>query len=197
MRYAISGEQGEKKSQILESQRFGGEVLKSVLGPRLEGERPKSAGGKKIRVGETQTFKCRFEGPMLNMAAEYFTHLGVAYTEFSVSEIFSEETDELLQVVNEQGGSGKRKQKTFKSIGHIIPNSTHRKPDTLKCVAIFPGAVTRDVVMSYLDKNRQCMNMERNAHVDYDDFVWGIEAKEEGGEVAISLIPHRRYSSLD
>ncbi len=34
------------------------------------------------------------------------------------------------------------------------------------------------------------MNMEQNAHAAYDNLMWGIEAKEEGGEVRF-----RQYDS--
>lgn len=38
--------------------------------------------------------------------------------------------------------------------------------------------------MSHLNSNiGNTMNMELDAHDDYDDLLWGIEAKEEGGEV--------------
>ncbi|KAF8441024.1 hypothetical protein L210DRAFT_3645268 [Boletus edulis BED1] len=56
--------------------------------------------------------------PVLEMAVEFFTHLGVVFmnpeesklgtsTEFSVSEVVNEETDKLLQQVNEEGDFGK------------------------------------------------------------------------------------------
>ncbi|KAH9987610.1 hypothetical protein BJV74DRAFT_841160 [Russula compacta] len=174
------------------------------------------------------------------MAADYFTHLGVAFmnpggrrsgtgTESSVSEIVNNETDELLQQANEEG-LWKMKAEGFKGIGahifisepyhlpnlcteqsfrrdgiaclltghefkpfnrrgvrpalaHVVPNSVHGKPDTLKCIAMFGGAITRDVVMNHLNSIGNVMNMELNAHGAYDNSKWGIEAEEEGGEV--------------
>ncbi|KAH9987603.1 hypothetical protein BJV74DRAFT_841102, partial [Russula compacta] len=115
----------------------------------------------------------------------YFTHLGVAFmnpggrrsgtgTEFSLSETTNNETDELLQQANEE---------VRPALAHIVPNSVHGKPDTLKCIAMFAGAITRDVVMNHLNSIGNIMNMELNGHVDYDDFKWGIEAEDEGREV--------------
>ncbi|KAF8120553.1 hypothetical protein EV363DRAFT_1474419 [Boletus edulis] len=117
--------------------------------------------------------------PVLDMAVEYFTHLGVAFmsprgrksgtsTEFSISEVINKETDKLLQQVNEEGDFGKRKQELFKALSlkcggsfclltdtefrpcrkfgiypalaHIIPNSVHGKPGTLKYIAMFAAS---------------------------------------------------------
>ncbi|KAF8553638.1 hypothetical protein OG21DRAFT_1523014 [Imleria badia] len=65
--------------------------------------------------------------PVLKMAAQFFTHLGIAFmnpggrksgksTEFSVSEFVDEETDKLLDRVNEEGGFGGRKQGPLKAL---------------------------------------------------------------------------------
>ncbi|KAG6379300.1 hypothetical protein JVT61DRAFT_11755 [Boletus reticuloceps] len=161
--------------------------------------------------------------PVLKMAAEFFTHIGVAFmnpggsksgtsTEFSVSEVVNEEIDKLLHQVNEEGDFGKRKQELLKALSfrrdgdfclltgvefmhskkkpgvysalaHIIPNSVHGKPDTLKCIAMFAGPAARDEVMHHLNNIGNVMNMQHDAHVSYDNLDWGIEAKEEGGEV--------------
>ncbi|KAH9987659.1 hypothetical protein BJV74DRAFT_841593 [Russula compacta] len=71
------------------------------------------------------------------MAAEYyFTHLGVAIknlggresgtdTEFSVSEIVNEKTDELLQLVNEEGVFGERKRETSRALVRIYSSRSH------------------------------------------------------------------------
>ncbi|KAH0827509.1 hypothetical protein J3R83DRAFT_4222 [Lanmaoa asiatica] len=61
------------------------------------------------------------------MAAEFFTHLGVAFmnpgglksgasTVFSVSEVVNEETYKLLRQVNEEGDFGTRKQQLLKAL---------------------------------------------------------------------------------
>lgn len=52
-------------------------------------------------------------------------------TEFSVSEIVNEETDELLQVVNEEGDLGKRKQETLKAFVCIYSPRSHTVPSSL------------------------------------------------------------------
>ncbi|KAI9568493.1 hypothetical protein HD554DRAFT_2098562, partial [Boletus coccyginus] len=75
--------------------------------------------------------------PVLDMAVEFFTHLGIACerltiinmavmnpggrksgtsTEFSVNDVVDEETDKLLQRVNEGGQFGKRKQESLKAL---------------------------------------------------------------------------------
>ncbi|KAF8419964.1 hypothetical protein L210DRAFT_3510620 [Boletus edulis BED1] len=116
-------------------------------------------------------------------------------TEFSISEVVNEETDKLLQQVNEEGDFGKQKQELFKALpfrkfgiypalAHIIPNSVHRKPDTLKCIAMFAGATATDEVVHHLNNIGNVMNMQHNAHSSYDNLEWGIEAKEEGGEMS-------------
>lgn len=58
---------------------------------------------------------------------------------------------------------------------------------------MFAGPITRGVVINHLKKIGNAMNMEPNAYADYDDLVWGIRAKEEGGEVRFYQFPHRRY----
>ncbi|KAF8558052.1 hypothetical protein OG21DRAFT_1481832, partial [Imleria badia] len=160
--------------------------------------------------------------PVSDMAAEFFNHLGIAFrdpggrksglsTEFSVSEVIDEETDKLLQRVNEEVGFGKRNQEYLKALSfkhdgkfclltgaefmpfdkagvhpalvYIIPTSVHRKTDTLKCIAMFAGDDTTSDVVSHLNDISNAMNMELNAESSYDELMWGIEAKEEGGEV--------------
>lgn len=129
--------------------------------------------------------------PLFRMAAEYFTHLAVAFlnpgglksaagTPFSVSDILSMETDELLELAKQEGFE-KRKQEALRRLAferdgaqcvmtgamfkmlptqthlflpilsHIIPNSIHGKPDTLKCLATFAGEQARDLVLKHLN----------------------------------------------
>ncbi|KAG8220712.1 hypothetical protein J3R82DRAFT_3035 [Butyriboletus roseoflavus] len=160
--------------------------------------------------------------PVLGMAAEFFTHLGIAFmnpggrksgtsTGYSVSEAVSEEMDKLVEQVNAKGEFGRRKQECLKALSfrrdgeiclltgrkfapfkkggmlpalaHIIPNSVRGKPDTLKCIAMFAGGSARDIIVSHLNKIGNVMNMELNAHTTYDLLSWGIEAKEESGQV--------------
>ncbi|KAF8432745.1 hypothetical protein L210DRAFT_3413118 [Boletus edulis BED1] len=218
---------------IVESQGFGGEVLDHFwkqLGTCDEKLKENSHRRTSCRRKSPST--CCFGdripknvnfGPVLDMAAEYFTHLGVAFmnpggkksgtsTASSVSEVVNEETDKLLQQVNEEGDFGKRKEELLKALSfrrdgdfclltgvefvhskkkpgaypalaHIIPNSIHGKPDTLKCITMFAGPAARDEVMHHLNNIVNVMNMQHDAHVSYDNLDWGIEAKEEGGEV--------------
>ena len=55
--------------------------------------------------------------------------------------------------------------------------------DTLKCIAMFAGIDAIRDIMSHLNGIGNVMNMEHNAHMTYDKLKWGIEAREEGGEV--------------
>jgi hypothetical protein len=48
---------------------------------------------------------------------------------------------------------------------------------------MFAGNAARNDVMSYLNDIGNVMNIQQDAHVSYNDLDWGIEAKEEGGEV--------------
>jgi len=50
---------------------------------------------------------------------------------------------------------------------------------------MFAGAAARDEVIRNLNSIGNVMNMEENAHKKYDDLYWGIEAKEEGGQVRL------------
>ncbi|KAF8133265.1 hypothetical protein EV363DRAFT_1295460 [Boletus edulis] len=221
---------------IVESQRLGGELLDHFwrqLGTCDEKLKGNIESLKQEDFVSAQTsFDALFRGldpknvnfnPVLDMAVEYFTHLGVVFmnpggrksgtsTEFSVSEVVNEEADKLLQQVNKEGDFGKRKEELLKALSfrrdgdfclltgvefvhskkkpgfypalaHIIPNSVHGKPDTLKCIAMFAGPAASDEVMHHLNNIGNVMNMELNAHTSYDNFHWGIEAKEEGGEV--------------
>ncbi|KAG6379321.1 hypothetical protein JVT61DRAFT_11778 [Boletus reticuloceps] len=242
-RIQTSGKQGDKFQVatpkllyflIVESQGFGGEVLDHFwkqLGTCNEKLKENIESLKQEDfVSAQKSFEVLFRGsdpknvnfkPVLDMAADYFTHLGVAFmnpgrksgtsTPFSVSEVANEETEKLLQQVNEEGDFGKRKQELLKALSfkrdgnfclltgtefvpfnnagiypalaHIIPNSVHGKPDTLKCIAMFAGAAARDDVVRHLNNIDNVMNMQLDAHASYHHLDWGIEAKEEGGEV--------------
>jgi hypothetical protein len=50
---------------------------------------------------------------------------------------------------------------------------------------MFAGAAARDDVIHSLNRIGNVMNMQQDAHTDYDDLAWGIEAKEEGGQVRL------------
>ncbi|KAI9573140.1 hypothetical protein HD554DRAFT_2276719 [Boletus coccyginus] len=250
-RIQVSGKQGDKLHAatpkllyflIVESQRLGGEVLDHFwkqLGTCDEKLKENSSHSfatveslkEEDFVSAQRSFEVLFRGldhkdvnfqPVLDMAAEFFTHLGVPFmnpggrksgtsTEFSVSDVIDEETDKLLQRVNEEGKFGKRNQESLKALSfrrdgnsclltgtgfvpfdndgilpalaHIIPISVHGKPETLKCIAMFAGAATRDDIVSHLNNIGNTMNMQQDAHTSYVNLRWGIEAKEEGGEV--------------
>ncbi|KAF8432753.1 hypothetical protein L210DRAFT_2767593 [Boletus edulis BED1] len=220
---------------IEESQKFGGDVLDQFweqlgacddkLKENIEGLKQENF------VSAQKSFEALFRGldpknvnfkPVLDMAAERLTVVNATVmnpgrrksgtsTAFSVSEVVNEETDKLLQRVNEEGDFGKRKQELLKALSfkrdgnfclltdqafrpfnkrgllptlaHIIPNSVHGKPDTLKCIAMFAGAAAVDEVVHHLNNIGNVMNMQHDAHSSYDNLEWGIEAKEEGGEV--------------
>ena len=50
---------------------------------------------------------------------------------------------------------------------------------------MFAGAAALNV--PHLNTIGNAMNLEQNAHTAYDNLMWGIEAKEEGGEVPNSF----------
>jgi hypothetical protein len=52
---------------------------------------------------------------------------------------------------------------------------------------MFTGAAAANDVVQHLNKIGNVMNMEQNAHTAYDNLKWGIEAKEEGGQVRFRL----------
>jgi len=232
-----SGEQGGKYKAIttrllyhliIQSQALGGTVLGKFwteLGechPKLKENIDKLRLGPQFTSSE-QTLRVLLDGidrkkvnfqPIFMMAAEYLTHLGVAFantggrgsgigTPHSVTDIVSMETDELLQSLKDEKEYGKRKQEILKALSfkrdgilclltgftfslrglkpilaHIIPHSVHHKPDTLKCIAMFAGDATRDLVVDNLNSIGNAMNLESNAHTAYDDLQWGIEAQE-------------------
>jgi len=128
-------------------------------------------------------------------------------TPLSVSDIIAEDTDELLWMAASEE-FGKRKQAILKALifkrdgqscpltgmsfrtrgikpmlAHIIPNSIHNKPDTIKCIAMLAGTTVRDLVLEQLNDLGNLMNIETNAHTAYDDIFWGIEAHNENGVV--------------
>ena len=50
---------------------------------------------------------------------------------------------------------------------------------------MFAGAAARDEVLRNLNIIGNVMNMQQDAHKKYDDLYWGVEAKEEGGQVRL------------
>ena len=48
---------------------------------------------------------------------------------------------------------------------------------------MFVGDVARDLVMQHLNDLGNVTNLELNAHTDYDDLRWGIEAQRDDGKV--------------
>jgi len=159
--------------------------------------------------------------PIFDMAAEYFTYLGIAFmnpggpksgtgTPHSVNEFMSMTTDELLREALQEG-FGKRKQDVLKALsfkrdgvkcpltglpfkpidasgvkpilGHVIPNSVHGKPDTIKCIGMFAGPTVRDLVVEHLNGLGNVMNLQSDAHQAYDDLEWAIQANRVGGKV--------------
>jgi len=234
---------------IIESQTLGGTVLDQFwtkLGgchPKLKENIDKLALSPRF-ISEQQTLAVLFRGidrkkinfePIFKMAAEFLTHLGVAFvnpggpksatgTPHSVTDMISKETDELLQSINEEGEYGKRKQNALKALSfkrdgtsclltdglfepsnpegidpilaHIIPNSVSDKPNTLKCIAMFAGRATRNLVMKHLNDIGNAMNLEANTHTAYDNLRWGIEAQEDNGMVKYIYrrVPHTTAS---
>ncbi|EDR03339.1 uncharacterized protein LACBIDRAFT_295301 [Laccaria bicolor S238N-H82] len=116
-------------------------------------------------------------------------------------------TDELLELANKEG-FGKRNQEALKRLAfkrdgarcvmtgvtfdelpteddnfspvltHLIPNSIHGKPDTLKCLATFAGEEARDLVLKQMNDIGNVANVQSDAYVKYDGLRWGIEAQE-------------------
>jgi hypothetical protein len=48
---------------------------------------------------------------------------------------------------------------------------------------MFAGSAARDEVIYNLNSIGNVMNMQQDAHTDYNDLLWGIEVKEEDGQV--------------
>ena len=48
---------------------------------------------------------------------------------------------------------------------------------------MFAGVTAANDVARHPYTIGNVMNLEQNAHTAYDNLMWGIEAKEEGGEV--------------
>ncbi|KAK2462687.1 hypothetical protein APHAL10511_005303 [Amanita phalloides] len=189
---------------ILESQKLNGTVLDRFRGQlgacdgKTEPEYRKSESGT-LKSAE-RSFEVLFQGldpqnvdfsPLLKMAAKYSRILA------------SHGTDGLLEIVNQEGEFGKRKQEALKALSfkrdgesclladiphndagitpilaHIIPDSVHGK-----CIAKFAGTAARDDAVHHLNKIGNVMNMQQDAHTDYNNLKWGIEAEEEGGKV--------------
>ncbi|KAH9979799.1 hypothetical protein BJV74DRAFT_887877 [Russula compacta] len=134
---------------ILESQRLGGGVLDQFwnqlgscnpkLKENIENLREKNFESSQLTVEMLSRGPNPKEvdyGPVLKMAAEYFTHHGAAFmnpggrrsgtgTEFSLSETINNETNELLQQANEEGHFGKRKQEALKALVLIYSSQSH------------------------------------------------------------------------
>jgi hypothetical protein len=55
---------------------------------------------------------------------------------------------------------------------------------------MFAGAAAANDVVRHLNTIGNVMNLQQDAHTAYDNLMWGIEAKEEGGEVRF-----RQYDS--
>ena len=48
---------------------------------------------------------------------------------------------------------------------------------------MFAGVAAANDVTRHLNTIGNVTNLEQNAHTTYDNLMWGIEAKEESGEV--------------
>jgi hypothetical protein len=48
---------------------------------------------------------------------------------------------------------------------------------------MFAGNETRDLVIQHLNGLGNAVNLERNAHLAYDELKWGIEAQDDNGTV--------------
>jgi len=129
-------------------------------------------------------------------------------TPFSVSDLIAKDTDELLEMAATSKDFGNRKQEILKILAlkrdgescpltglpfdekgvtpilaHIIPNSVHNKPDTIRCIAMLAGTAVRDVVVQQLNGLGNVMNIQSDAHIAYDNIRWGIEASNVDGVV--------------
>lgn len=69
------------------------------------------------------------------------------------------------------------------NLAHIIPSSIHGKPDTMKCLAMFAGGSASDSDLKHMNGVGNVANFQSDAHWQYDELRWGIEAREEGGNV--------------
>ena len=72
--------------------------------------------------------------------------------------------------------------------------SCDSQPDTLVCIAMLAGAAARDVVVHSLNGIGNVMNLQMDAHKEYDTLTWGIEATEYDGTVRGDL--NNKPSSL-
>ncbi|KAF8330331.1 uncharacterized protein EI90DRAFT_2922149, partial [Cantharellus anzutake] len=126
----------------------------------------------------------------------------------SINDFIAKDTDELLQMAASEGlGTGKHaalKALIFKRDGqscpltgvpfntkysvkpilaHIIPNSVHNKPDTIKCIGMLAGAAVRDLVLGQLNGLGNLIHVQSDAQTAYGDIYWGIEARNENGMI--------------
>jgi hypothetical protein len=53
----------------------------------------------------------------------------------------------------------------------------------MKCIAMFAGTATQDFVLRHLNDLGNVMNLQGDAHNDYDNLLWGIEAQVENETV--------------
>ncbi|KAF8548107.1 hypothetical protein OG21DRAFT_1607096 [Imleria badia] len=203
---------------IVESQRFGGEVL-DYFWKQLEtcDENLKKNSSlsfvtveslrKEHFVSAEKSFEVLFQGldpknvnfdPVLKMAAEFFTHLGIAFMSPRGRKSGSFKRDGNSCLLTAMSFPPSNEPGIRPTLAHIIPNSVHSKPATLECIAMLAGAAVRDDVVSYLNNIGNAMNMQHDAHTSYDELYWGIEAKEEAGEVKyfFRMVPTNCYSNL-
>ena len=57
-------------------------------------------------------------------------------------------------------------------------------------IAVFAGPQARDLVQESLNGVGNALNLELNAHMNYYELHWGIEAQDHNGEVR-TLKPDR------
>jgi len=123
---------------ITQSQTLGGTLLNQFWHQLGECHSKLEENIGKLRLGpqfisSQQTLAVLFEGigreeidfePIFNMAAELFTHLGVAFANpggrksmtYSVTDIVQKETDDLIRLAKEEGEFGDRKQELLKAL---------------------------------------------------------------------------------
>ncbi|KAH9961286.1 hypothetical protein BC827DRAFT_1359354 [Russula dissimulans] len=68
-------------------------------------------------------------------------------------------------------------------LAHIIPDSVHNKPDTIKCIALLAGIAVCDLVLEQLNDLGNLMHIESDAHTAYHDSYWGFETGNLNGMV--------------
>jgi hypothetical protein len=57
------------------------------------------------------------------------------------------------------------------------------KEEMLRCITMFTGKQTLELVVKNLNGVGNAVNLQKNAHNDYDSLRWGIDPVEDGSGV--------------